>query len=95
MKIVSEVRALFDETPFQSRIVLISGNDIIIRGGERSRLAPGTVLAVTRSGRRNDMPLGTILLTAHRGEWPSVTRVRSGEGFKEGDRVTVVEEAAP
>ena len=85
--------------PFRTSIVLVDGDTILIRAGTRSRLAPGTVLAVYRPGEelvdpetgrvigRREKRIGEIVLTAHQGERVSEATVKSGVGFKVGDVV--------
>ncbi|MFQ5585629.1 MAG: hypothetical protein ACE5GF_02225 [Thermodesulfobacteriota bacterium] len=101
-KAMSRMIEKLNARPFQSSIVLIDGNDIIIRAGERSRLTEGTVLAVYRPGKklvdpdtgrvigRREKRIGEIVLTSHQGERISEAMVKSGVGFRVGDRVKAV-----
>lgn len=85
--------------PFRSRVVLVEGNNVIIRGGTKSRLDPGTVLGVYRAGDnlvdpdtgrvigQREKLIGEVVLTTHENANVSDTTVRSGTGFSIGDVV--------
>ncbi len=89
-------------TPFQGRILLVDGDDVVIRAGYKSKLEPGTEFAVYRPGKelvdpetgrvlgRRQKKIGTIVLTSHQGERISEATIKSGAAFKAGDIVKVV-----
>jgi curli biogenesis system outer membrane secretion channel CsgG len=88
--------------PFQSRIVLVEGSNVIIRAGEKSKLAPGTKLAVYRPGQdlidpetgrslgKREKQIGELTLLSHQNERISEAKVGMGAGFQAGDIVRAV-----
>lgn len=87
--------------PFRGRVLLVEGNTIVIRAGTKSRLDPGTILNVYRSGRelvdpdtgrvigRREKLIGVIVLSTHQSERVSEASIKSGAGFRAGDVVKV------
>lgn len=85
--------------PFRSRVLLVEGNNVIIRAGTRSRLDPGTVFGVYRPGKdlvdpetghvigKREKLIGEVVLTSHQDENISEALVKSGVGFQTGDVV--------
>jgi curli biogenesis system outer membrane secretion channel CsgG len=85
--------------PFQSRIVLVDGSNVIIRAGEKSKLSPGTKLAVYRPGQdlidpetgrslgKREKQIGELTLLNHQNERISEAKVGMGAGFQAGDIV--------
>jgi len=85
--------------PYRTRVVLVEGNNVIIRAGTKSRLSPGTVFGVYRPGAdlidpetgrvigKREKQIGEIVITGHENENVSDASVKSGTGFKAGDIV--------
>jgi len=85
--------------PFRSRILLVDGDTIIIRGGTRSKIQNGTVFGVFRPGQdlvdpdtgrvlgKREKQVGEIELISHQDENISEAKIKSGSGFKTGDVV--------
>ncbi len=90
-----------NEQPFRGRVLLVEGDTVVIRAGTRSRLEPGTVLDVFRSGEelvdpdtgrvigRREKLIGQIVIERHQDEEISEAKVKSGSGFSVGDVVKV------
>lgn len=85
--------------PFRGRVLAVEGQTVLIRAGERSRLAPGAKLGVYRvapdlrdpeSGQplgKRERQVGEIVLTRHRDGQISEATVKAGTGFQIGDIV--------
>jgi curli biogenesis system outer membrane secretion channel CsgG len=88
--------------PFRGKVLLIEGDTIVIRAGTKSRIDPGTILNVYRSGKelvdpdtgrvigRREKLIGEIVLSSHQSERISEASIKSGTGFKAGDVVKVL-----
>ncbi|MBI1911316.1 MAG: hypothetical protein HYS21_04890 [Deltaproteobacteria bacterium] len=88
--------------PFQSRVVLVESNNVVIRAGTKSRLDPGTVMGVYRPGAdlvdpdtgrvigKREKQIGEVVLTQHQGDNVSEATIKSGVGFQTGDVVKVL-----
>lgn len=88
--------------PFQGRVLVVEGSTIVIKAGERSRLAAGTVFEVFRPGQdlidpdtgrvigKREKKIGEILLTGHQGSKISEASVKTGSGFAAGDLIKAV-----
>ncbi|MBI5588275.1 MAG: hypothetical protein HY889_07920 [Deltaproteobacteria bacterium] len=98
-KAMTKMIEKLNSVPYRTRVVLVEGNNVIIRAGTKSRLAPGTVLGVYRPGAdlvdpetgrvigKREKQIGEITVTAHENESVSDASVRSGVGFQTGDVV--------
>jgi hypothetical protein len=94
-KMINKLTAL----PYQSRIMLVEGPTVIIRAGEKSKLAAGTKLGVYRAGQdlidpetgrsmgKREKLIGEITLLSHQNERISEAKITSGTGFVVGDIV--------
>ena len=94
-KMVNKLTSL----PYQSRIMLIEGPTVIIRAGEKSKLAAGTKLGVYRAGQdlidpetgrsmgKREKLIGEITLMSHQNDRISEAKITSGTGFVAGDIV--------
>lgn len=94
-KMVEKLNAI----PYRTRVVLVEGNNVVIRAGTKSRLQPGTVLGVYRPGAdlidpetgrvigKREKQIGEIVITSHENENVSDASVKSGMGFQAGDIV--------
>lgn len=88
--------------PFTGRVLALDGPTVIIRAGEKSRLAPGTKLGVYRPGQdlidpetgrslgKREKQIGEIIIASHQNERVSEARVSSGAGFQPGDIVRAI-----
>lgn len=98
-KAMTKMIEKLNSLPYRTRVVLVEGNNVIIRAGTKSRLEPGTVLGVYRPGAdlvdpetgrvigKREKQIGEIVITGHENENVSDTSVKSGSGFKTGDIV--------
>lgn len=94
-KMIDKLNAI----PFRSRVLFVDSNTVVIRGGTKSRLEPGTVLGVYRPGAdlvdpetgrvigKREKQIGEITITTHENENVSDASVKSGAGFQTGDVV--------
>jgi curli biogenesis system outer membrane secretion channel CsgG len=85
--------------PFQSRIMVVEGSEVVIRAGEKSKLAPGTKLAVYRAGKdlvdpetgrsvgKREKQFGEIVHTNHQNDRISEAKASSDVALKVGDIV--------
>lgn len=101
-KAMTKMIEVLNALPYQSRILLAKGQNITIRAGLKSRLAPGTVFGVFRQGAdlvdpdtghvigKEENMIGQIMLTAHQNDKISQATVRSGAGFNAGDVIRVI-----
>jgi len=93
-----------NSVPFQSRILLIENQTVIIRAGEKSRLPVGARFGVYRAGQdlvdpetgrslgKREKMIGEISLTNHQNDRISEARISSGAGFQVGDIVRVLKQ---
>lgn len=101
-KVLEKMLNKLSAQPFQSRIMLIEGQTVVIRAGEKSKLAPGTKLGVYRAGQdlidpetgrsmgKREKLIGEITLISHQNERISEAKITSGTGFQVGDIVRVM-----
>jgi curli biogenesis system outer membrane secretion channel CsgG len=101
-KVLEKMINKLNAQPFQSRIMLIEGSTVVIRAGEKSKLAPGTKLAVYRPGQdlidpetgrslgKREKLIGEITLVSHQNERISEAKITTGIGFQVGDIVRVM-----
>jgi curli biogenesis system outer membrane secretion channel CsgG len=101
-KVLEKMINKLNAQPFQSRIMLIEGSTVVIRAGEKSKLAPGTKLAVYRPGQdlidpetgrslgKREKLIGEITLVSHQNERISEAKITTGTGFQVGDIVRVM-----
>lgn len=94
-KMINKLNAL----PFTSRVLAMDGPTVMIRAGEKSKLAPGTKLGVYRPGQdlidpetgrslgKREKLIGEIALISHTNDRVSEAKVSSGTGFQAGDIV--------
>lgn len=94
-KMINKLNAL----PFTSRVLAMDGPTVIIRAGEKSKLAPGAKLGVYRPGQdlidpetgrslgKREKLIGEIALMSHTNDRVSEAKVSSGTGFQAGDIV--------
>lgn len=97
-KMVNKLTSL----PYHSRIMLVEGQTIIIRAGEKSKLAAGTKLGVYRAGQdlidpetgrsmgKREKLIGEVTLLSHQNDRISEAKITSGTGFVVGDIVRAV-----
>lgn len=98
-KVLEKMINKLNAQPYQGRIMLIEGPTVIIRAGEKSKLAPGTKLGVYRAGQdlidpetgrsmgKREKLIGEITLMSHQNDRISEAKVTSGTGFQVGDIV--------
>lgn len=98
-KAMTGMIAKLNAEPFKSRVLLVDGNNVIIRAGTRSRLEPGAVLNVYRRGVELVDPdtgrvigtreklIGEVVITSHQDADISETLVKAGVGIQPGDVV--------
>jgi curli biogenesis system outer membrane secretion channel CsgG len=101
-KVLEKMINKLNAQPYQSRIMLIEGPTVIIRAGEKSKLAPGTKLGVYRAGQdlidpetgrsigKREKLIGEITLMSHQNDRISEAKITSGTGFQIGDIVRVM-----
>ncbi len=101
-KAMEKMIAKLNAQPFTGRVLALEGPTVIIRAGEKSRLAPGTKLGVFRPGQdlidpdtgrslgKREKQIGELILANHQNERVSEARIASGTGFQAGDVVRVV-----
>lgn len=101
-KAMTKMVERLNEIPFQSRILAVEGQTVVVRAGTRSKLNPGTVMAVYRPGAdlvdpdtgrvigKREKKIGEIMITAHQGDRISEANVKSGAGFQVGDVIRAV-----
>jgi curli biogenesis system outer membrane secretion channel CsgG len=94
-KMINKLTAL----PFQSKIMLVEGQTILLRAGEKSKLSPGTKMGVYRAGQdlidpetgrsmgKREKLIGEVTLMSHQNDRVSEAKVTSGTGFVVGDIV--------
>ncbi|MDE3118950.1 MAG: hypothetical protein KGL03_08045, partial [Nitrospirota bacterium] len=97
-KMINKLNAL----PFTSRVLAMDGATVIIRAGEKSKLAPGAKLGVYRAGQdlidpetgrslgKREKLIGEIALISHTNDRVSEAKVSSGTGFQAGDIVRAI-----
>ncbi len=88
--------------PFQSRILLVENQTVVIKAGEKSKLPIGTRLGVFRAGQelidpesgislgKREKMIGELSVTAHQNERVTETSIISGSDIKAGDIVRVM-----
>ncbi|MEW6544372.1 MAG: hypothetical protein AB1411_12285 [Nitrospirota bacterium] len=98
-KAMSKMIEKLNSQPFTGRILVMEGQTVIIRAGEKSKLAPGTKLGVYRAGQdlidpetgrslgKREKQIGEIVLASHQNDRISEAKVSSGTGFQAGDIV--------
>lgn len=98
-KAMTKMIEKLNSIPYRTRVVLVEGNNVIIRAGTKSRLEPGTVLRVYRPGAdlvdpdtgrvigKREKQIGEIVITGHENENVSDASVKTGSGFRTGDIV--------
>lgn len=101
-KAMSQMIKELNKRPFQSRILLVEGKNIIFRGGTKSKLETGAKLGVYRPGAdlvdpetgkvigKREKQIGEIMLTSHQDEKVSEGTVSSGAGFQQGDIIRAI-----
>ncbi|MBI4400751.1 MAG: hypothetical protein HY581_03875 [Nitrospirae bacterium] len=101
-KVLEKMINKLNSLPFQGRIIAMEGQTAIIRAGEKSKLAPGTKLAVYRAGQdlidpetgrslgKREKQIGEITLLSHQNDRVSEAKVGVGAGFQAGDVVRAV-----
>ncbi len=94
-KMINKLSAL----PFAGRVLAMDGPTVIIRAGEKSKLAPGAKLGVYRAGQdlidpetgrslgKREKLIGEIALLNHTNDRISEAKASSGTGFQAGDIV--------
>ena len=98
-KVLEKMINKLNNLPYQSRIMLVEGPTVIIRAGEKSKLAVGTKLGVYRAGQelidpetgrsmgKREKLIGEIALLSHQNDRISEAKIASGTGFVAGDIV--------
>ena len=101
-KAMTKMTEKLNALPFQSRVLMVDGDSIIIRAGSKSKLQNGTVFGVYRQGQdlidpetgrslgKREKQVGEIVLTSHQNENVSEARIKTGSGFQTGDVVRTV-----
>lgn len=103
-KALAKMIAKLNTVPYQSRILLIENQTVVIKAGEKSKLPVGTKLGVYRGGQdlidpetgrslgKREKMIGEITLINHQNERISEAGITSGTGFKPGDLVRVMKQ---
>jgi curli biogenesis system outer membrane secretion channel CsgG len=103
-KALEKMITKLNSIPYQSRILLIENQTVVIRGGEKSKLPIGTKLGVYRAGQdlldpetgrslgKREKMVGEIILTSHQNDRISEGRITFGNGFQTGDLVRVMKQ---
>lgn len=98
-KVLEKMVNKLNSLPYQSKIMLVEGPTVIIRAGEKSKLAAGTKLGVYRAGQdlldpetgrsmgKREKLIGEITLLSHQNDRISEAKITSGTGFVVGDIV--------
>ena len=101
-KAMTKMTEKLNALPFQSRVLMVDGDSIIIRAGSKSKLQNGTVFGVYRQGQdlidpetgrslgKREKQVGEIVLTSHQNDNISEARIKTGSGFQTGDVVRAV-----
>lgn len=101
-KVLEKMVNKLSSLPFQTRIMLVDGPTIIIKAGQKSKLAAGTKLGVYRAGQdlidpetgrsmgKRERLIGEITLMSHQNERISEAKVTSGAGIQVGDMVRAI-----
>ncbi|MGH7260520.1 MAG: CsgG/HfaB family protein [Nitrospiraceae bacterium] len=101
-KVLEKMINKLNSLPYQSKIMLIEGPTIVIRAGEKSKLAPGTKMGVYRAGQdlidpetgrsmgKREKLIGEITLLNHQNDRISEAKATSGTGFQAGDIVRAI-----
>ncbi|MFQ5442916.1 MAG: CsgG/HfaB family protein [Thermodesulfobacteriota bacterium] len=96
-KAMTKMAEKLNDEPFTGRVLAVEGPTLYIRAGTRSRLDPGTVFSVYRTGKklvdpdtgrvlgRLQQKVGEIVLTSHQDDKISLANVKAGAGFEAGD----------
>ena len=98
-KVLEKMVNKLNSLPYQSKIMLVEGPTVIIRAGEKSKLAAGAKLGVYRAGQdlidpetgrsmgKREKLIGEITLMSHQNDRISEAKITSGTGFVAGDIV--------
>jgi curli biogenesis system outer membrane secretion channel CsgG len=98
-KVLEKMINKLSSLPYQSKIMLVEGPTVVIRAGEKSKLAPGTKLGVYRAGQdlidpetgrsmgKREKLIGEVTLMSHQNDRISEAKITSGAGFQVGDIV--------
>ena len=101
-KVMEKMINKLNAQPFTSRVLAMDGPTVIIRAGEKSKLAPGAKLGVYRAGQdlidpetgrslgKREKLIGEIALISHTNDRVSEAKVSSGTGFQAGDIVRAI-----
>ncbi len=101
-KVLEKMINKLTSMPYQSRIMLIEGPTVVIRAGEKSKLAAGTKLGVYRAGQdmidpetgrsmgKREKLIGEVTLLNHQNDRISEAKITSGAGFQVGDIVRAI-----
>ena len=103
-KVLVKMIAKLNAVPFQGSILLVENQTAIIKAGEKSKLAIGTILGVYRGGQdlidpetgrslgKREKMIGEVILTSHQNDRVSDARITSGVGLQAGDIVRVIKQ---
>lgn len=101
-KVLEKMANKLSALPYQSRIMLIEGPTVVIRAGEKSKLAAGTKLGVYRAGQdlidpetgrsmgKREKLIGEVTLLSHQNDRISEAKITAGAGFQVGDIVRAI-----
>ena len=90
--------------PYQSRILLVENQTVVIKAGEKSKLPVGTKLGVYRDGQdlidpetgrslgKREKMIGELILTSHQNDRISEAGITFGSGLQSGDIVRVLKQ---
>ena len=103
-KALEKMVSKLNSVPYQSRILLIENQSVLIKAGEKSRLPVGARFGVYRAGQelvdpetgrslgKREKMIGEISLTNHQNDRISEAKITSGIGFQAGDVLRVMKQ---
>jgi len=101
-KALLKMLAKLSDVPYQCHVLMVDNQTVVIKAGERSKLAIGTRAGVFRSGPelidpetgkslgKREKKIGEIVVTGHVSDRLTETTIAAGAGFQTGDIVRVL-----
>jgi curli biogenesis system outer membrane secretion channel CsgG len=101
-KALLKMLAKLNDVPYQCHVLMVDNQTVVIKAGERSKLAIGTRAGVFRSGPelidpetgkslgRREKKIGEVVVTSHVNDRLTETTITAGNGFQPGDLVRVL-----